>query len=65
VLDGLEATAQIRRRMGARAPPIIALTANAMPEQRAQALAAGMLAHVAKPIDVARMYQLLQGLRAQ
>jgi signal transduction histidine kinase len=50
VMDGLEAT----RRISALAPsvPIVALTAHAMPEERARCLEAGMLAHVAKPIDI-------------
>jgi two-component system sensor histidine kinase/response regulator len=51
VMDGFEATAAIRA-MGLDALPVVAMTANAMEEDRQRALAAGMDAHVAKPIDV-------------
>lgn len=62
VLDGLEATRAIRRALGSAAPPIVAMTANAMPEQRAESLAAGMVAHLSKPIDVAELYRTLSAL---
>jgi PAS domain S-box-containing protein len=55
-LDGFDATRQIRRlesqNPGAKAVPIIAMTANAFNEDVEQCLAAGMNDHVAKPIDV-------------
>ncbi len=62
ILDGPEATRRIRalesadaRVPGARGPgarlPIIAMTANVMPDQIAAYLAAGMDAHVGKPIE--------------
>ncbi|QJE03569.1 response regulator [Massilia forsythiae] len=51
VMDGFEATAAIRA-LGLDALPIIAMTANAMEEDRRRALAAGMNDYLAKPIDV-------------
>ena len=50
-MDGLAATRAIRAMSGPKAAvPIVALSADAMPEQVARCLAAGMDGHVAKPI---------------
>jgi PAS domain S-box-containing protein len=55
-LDGFGATAQIRAWPGeAGRVPILALTASAMPGDAARCLAAGMDAHLAKPVDRARL----------
>ena len=57
VMDGYEA-ARLIRALDAKVP-IIALTANAFPEDIEKAHAAGMNAHLSKPIDLQRLKALL------
>ena len=54
VMDGLEATRAIRAldRADAANVPIIAMTANAFDEDRERTKAAGMNAHLSKPLDM-------------
>jgi PAS domain S-box-containing protein len=61
VMNGYEATAAIRT-MGLTDLPIIAMTANAMQEDRLRAIAAGVNAHIAKPIDVDELIATLTRL---
>lgn len=58
-MDGYEATRMIRGTLGLRALPIIAMTANAMETDCADALDAGMNAHLSKPIEVEKLLQTL------
>ena len=61
LMDGLTATRNIRHLSNADAKtiPIIAMTANAFDEDIEKSKAAGMNAHLAKPIDAERLYQTL------
>jgi two-component system sensor histidine kinase/response regulator len=62
VMDGFTATRRIRElelSRGAKRLPIIALTANVMSEDREKCLAAGMDAHLGKPIEVAQVIEAL------
>ena len=58
-MDGYQATRLIRERLGELAPPIVAMTANAMPADRAAALAAGMVDHIGKPFDLAQLIAVI------
>ena len=59
VMDGYEATRAIRQLPGRGDLPIIAMTANAMREDIAQALTSGMNDHIAKPINVRDMFSIM------
>ena len=58
-MDGLEATARIRRDPRFKALPIIAMTAHAMAEDRRKCLAVGMNEHLIKPIRPNLLYDQL------
>jgi signal transduction histidine kinase/AmiR/NasT family two-component response regulator len=63
VMDGLAATAAIRaleQARGAPRTPIAMLSANAMPEHVAQAMAAGCDGHIAKPVTP---QSLIEGIK--
>ena len=51
VMDGIDATIEIREQPAFARLPIIAMTANALDEDRERCLAAGMNDHLAKPIE--------------
>jgi CheY-like chemotaxis protein len=57
-MDGLTAMREIRRRDGFERLPIIALTAKATADDRAQCLAAGANDYIPKPLDVDKLVSL-------
>jgi two-component system sensor histidine kinase/response regulator len=59
-MNGFEATARIRAEPRFAELPIIALTAHAMVEERERCLRAGMVDHIAKPIDPDTMFATLR-----
>ena len=62
VLDGWEATGQIKAAPATRTIPIIALTAHAMAGDREKALAAGADDFDTKPIDLERLLGKIEAL---
>lgn len=61
VMNGYEATKRIRRLENKKLAsiPIIAMSANAFEEDRQEALKSGMNGHIAKPIDVQKLFETL------
>lgn len=62
VMGGYEASRKIRSidRPDLRQLPIIAMTADAFTEDKQRALDAGMNGHIAKPIDLRELYNILR-----
>ncbi len=63
-MDGYKATQAIRRLADQKKAdiPIIAMTANAFEEDRKKALEKGMNGHIAKPVDIEKMKEILQNI---
>jgi CheY-like chemotaxis protein len=62
IMDGIDAAREIRAVEAAekrKRTPIVALTANALTYQVDEYMAAGMDGHVAKPIEIAKLYEAI------
>src|SRR6478736_4601883 len=60
VIDGWEATRQLKADPATRAIPVIALTAHAMSGDREKAVAAGCDDFDTKPVDLARLLEKIE-----
>ena len=67
VMDGYEATREIRRLENKELAdiPILAMTANAFEEDRREALQCGMNGHLAKPIDIKGLFEMLDTILSE
>ena len=59
VLDGYSATERIREQAQWQSLPVIAMTASAMATDRERVLRSGMNDHITKPLDLARMFDIM------
>lgn len=60
VMDGYETMRKIREQVSFKNLPIIALTAKAMPEDRALCMTAGANDYIAKPVDQDKLFSLMR-----
>jgi signal transduction histidine kinase/DNA-binding response OmpR family regulator len=61
-MDGLQAAQLIRERMGARAPFLVALTAEALEGDRERFLASGFDDYLSKPLQAAALQEMLRAV---
>ncbi|MDD2290811.1 MAG: transporter substrate-binding domain-containing protein [Aliarcobacter sp.] len=59
ILDGYEATKQIRKNEKFKDLPILAMTANAMQGDKEKCINSGMNDYIAKPLDFSKFYETL------
>ncbi len=62
VLDGWEATRQLKAAEATRAIPVLALTAHAMSDDRQRAVDAGCDDYDTKPVDLTRLLSKMEAL---
>jgi CheY-like chemotaxis protein len=62
VLDGWEATRQLKATPETKTIPVIALTAHAMAGDEEKAFAAGCDGYETKPVDLTRLLAKIEGL---
>jgi len=59
IMDGYEATMEIRKDSRYASLPILAMSANAMAGDKEKCLASGMDDHIGKPIDIDQLFKML------
>jgi CheY-like chemotaxis protein len=59
VMNGIEATIAIRGIPAYADTPVLAMTANALDEDRQQCLDAGMNDHIGKPVEPEKLFDVL------
>ncbi len=59
VMDGYESTKKIRKKPQFKDLPILAMSASAMTQDREKAIASGMNDHLAKPIEIQKLFSAL------
>ena len=59
-MDGIECTRKILSRLGDKAPPIVAVTAKSADSDREIARAAGMRGYLTKPIERAKLKEIIE-----
>lgn len=65
MMDGFQLLKALRRMQGARAVPVIALTAFARPQDRSRAMEAGFDAYLTKPFEAGELLQTVARLTAR
>jgi len=65
VMDGLEASREINRIYGKSKPYLVAITANAMKEDRIACLEAGMDHYISKPFQISEVAEVIVNLQNQ
>ena len=60
IMDGYEATREIRKNPKFAKLPIIAMTANALQAEKEKCLKAGMNDHITKPIDTNKLFRIIE-----
>jgi PAS domain S-box-containing protein len=63
-MDGLEALRRLQGNPATRDIPVIAVSANAMPKEVQQGLAAGFADYLTKPLDIPRLLSVVEALLA-
>jgi CheY-like chemotaxis protein/HPt (histidine-containing phosphotransfer) domain-containing protein len=58
-MDGVAATAEIRRRLGPYCPPVVAMTAYSMQEDAGRFMREGLDDYVGKPVKSRHLYEVL------